>query len=212
MVASLQNLAQPENNISSKIFDKARRLFFSVGIRNTTMDDLARELGISKKTLYKQIDNKADLVRFCVKYDLDRTQQKIKSISSSCENAIEELLLIAAVINEDLQLYHPSLLHDLTKFYPESRILIEEHKDTFAQKNISDNLKKGIRQGLYRKDLNIELTTAFQLHLCLLPFEINNSNFKAIEVYKEVLSYNLFAIATPKGIEQFQQLIKKIKF
>jgi AcrR family transcriptional regulator len=207
------NFREERNTLrSSKIFEKARALFNTVGIRNTTMDDLARELGISKKTLYKTIDNKADLVRFCVQYDLDETEKRIKSISASCENAIEELLRIAVIINEDLQQYHPSLLHDITKFYPESRELIERHKETFAQKNISDNLKKGIKQGLYRKDLNIELTTLFQLHLCLLPFEISNPQVKSMDVYKEVLRYNLFSIATPKGIEQFQQLIKKFKF
>jgi AcrR family transcriptional regulator len=202
----------PEHLRSSKIFEKARTLFNTVGIRNTTMDDLARELGISKKTLYKEIDNKADLVKFCVQYDLNEMEKKIKTISSSCENAIEELLRIAEVINEDMQLYHPSLLRDITKFYPDSRALIEHHKETFAQKNIFDNLKKGIRQGLYRKDINIELTTLFQLHLCLLPFEISNPAYKSMEVYKEVLAYNLFAIATPKGIDHFQQLVKKIRF
>jgi AcrR family transcriptional regulator len=212
MVATVHSLGKAENNISSKIFEKARRLFNTIGIRNTTMDDLAKELGISKKTLYKEIDNKADLVKFCVQYDLDAIEKKIKTVSANCENAIEELLLIAAVINEDLQLYHPSLLRDLTKFYPECRVLIEKHKQTFAQRNISDNLKKGIKQGLYRKDINIEMTTTFQLHLCLLPFELSDPNHKTMDVYKEVLSYNLFAIATPKGIEQFQQLIKKIKF
>ena len=212
MVQSTENIINPEKSISSKIFEKARRLFNTIGIRNTTMDDLAKELGISKKTLYKEIDNKADLVKFCVKYDLAQTEKKIHSISASCENAIEELLLIAALISEDLQLYHPSLLRDITKFYPESRALIENHKETFAQKNIYANLKKGIKQGLYRKDINIELTTIFQLHLCLLPFELGGTNYPTTEVYKEVLKYNLFAIATPNGIEHLNLLIKKIKF
>lgn len=211
MVAGKLHIDKNENSISAKIFEKARRLFNTVGIRNTTMDDLARELGMSKKTLYKEIDNKADLVKFCVLYDLDGMEKKIRSISDNCENAIEELLLIAAVINEDLRLYHPSLLTDITKFYPESREIIEQHKEHFARKNISDNLKKGIKQGLYRKDLNIEMVTALQLHLSLLPFEIS-TKFPAMEMYKEVLTYNIHAIATPKGTALFQQLIKKIKF
>ena len=212
MVATPENIRQPQHTISSKIFEKARRLFNTIGIRNTTMDDLAKELGISKKTLYKEIENKADLVKFCVLYDLAQTEKKINSISSTCENAIEELLLIGELISQDLQLYHPSLLRDITKFYPESRALIEKHKDTFAQKNITDNLKKGIKQGLYRKDINIELTTAFQLHLCLLPLEISSTKYNTTEIYKEVLKYNLYAIATPKGIEHLHQLIKRIRF
>ncbi|MFN8282613.1 MAG: TetR/AcrR family transcriptional regulator [Chitinophagales bacterium] len=211
MEITTPDITKQNNCTASKIFEKARQLFNRIGVRNTTMDDLAKELGISKKTLYKEIDNKADLVKFCVQYDLKEIENKIAQISNSCENAIEELLLIGASINEDLQLYHPTILHDIEKFYPESRQLIEQHKSTFAQKSISTNLKKGIKQGLYRKDINIEMFTMFQLHLCLLPFQLSNSNYKTRDVYNEILAYNLYAIATPKGIEEFQQLIKKIK-
>jgi len=201
----------PLNCVPSKIFEKARQLFNRIGVRNTTMDDLAKELGISKKTLYKEIDNKADLVKFCVQHDLDEIENKIKNISASCENAIEELLQIGETINEDIKLYHPGLLRDLTKFYPECSEMIQNHKNTFAQKNISTNLKKGIEQGLYRSDINIELATIFQLHLCLLPFEIENKNYNTVELYQEILKYNLYAIATPKGIEQFHLLQEKYK-
>ena len=69
MESTAGNINKQENCIPGKIFEKARNLFYSVGVRNTTMDDLAKELGISKKTLYKEIDNKADLVKFCVEYD-----------------------------------------------------------------------------------------------------------------------------------------------
>lgn len=202
---------KPIECVPSKIFEKARQLFSRIGVRNTTMDELAKELGISKKTLYKEIDNKADLVKFCVKHDLDEIENKIKDISASCENAIEELLQISETINEDIKLYHPGLLRDLTKFYPECSAMIENHKNSFAQNNISSNLKKGIEQGLYRNDINIELATTFQLHLCLLPFEIENKTYNTVEVYQEILKYNLFAIATPKGIEQFHLLQEKYK-
>lgn len=211
MEISAKNIANQENCLSSKIFEKARNLFYSVGVRNTTMDDLAKELGISKKTLYKEIDNKADLVKFCVQYDLKKDENTIHAISTHTENAIEELLMIAAHINAELQQFHPSIMRDLIKFYPESWALIEEHRDSFAKKNISENLKKGIKQGLYRKDINTEMVTMLQLHLCFLPLEVANKNYNPADVYLEILKYNIYAIATPKGIEQFQQLIKKIK-
>lgn len=197
--------------ISPKIFEKAHLLFNRVGVRNTTMDDLAKELGISKKTLYKEIDNKADLVKICIQNDLKDIENRILQVSAKAKNAIEELLLIASTINEDIQLYHPSILHDITKFYPESRALIEEHKANFAQKSISDNLLKGIDQGLYKKDINVELFTMFQLHLCLLPLELSTTSYKTTDVYNEILKYNLYAIATPKGMLEFERLLKKIK-
>lgn len=211
MEIGLTHTKLQESCIALKTFEKARQLFNRIGVRNTTMNDLAKELGISKKTLYKEIENKADLVKLCVTYDLDTIENKIKSISSSCENAIEELLQIATVINEDIKLYHPAMLQDLNKFYPECSILIENHKNTFAQNNVVTNLKKGIQQGLYREDINIELATTIQLHLSLLPFEIENKNYNTIEIYQEILKYNIYAIATPKGIEQFNLLQEKYK-
>ncbi len=203
------NIKKQETCIASKVFEKARHLFNTVGVRNTTMDDLAKELGISKKTLYKEVENKADLVRFCVEYDLEQDSRTINEISANTENAIEELLLIAAHINKELQLYHPSILKDITKLYPKSWQMIENHKNTFVRKNISDNIKKGIQQGLYRHDVNVDLITSIQLELCLMPFEMSTGNFLPKDVYLEILKYNLYAIATPKGAELFEKLIKK---
>lgn len=212
MVGEYQHNIQQESNISSKIFEKARSLFFSAGVRNTTMDDLAKELGISKKTLYKEFETKADLVHFCVQYDLKLGEETIQAISENTDNAIEELLEIAAHNNTELQQFHPFIIHDLTKFYPESWKLIEQHRDEFAKNNIIRNLKKGIKQGLYRKDINVEIVTMLQLHLAFLPLQFDGKLHRAAELYIEMMRYNFYAIATPKGVEQFEQLIKKIKF
>jgi TetR/AcrR family transcriptional regulator, cholesterol catabolism regulator len=211
MSVHFSDITSASTCISAKIYEKARHLFYTIGIRNTTMDDLAKELGISKKTLYKEIDNKADLVKYCVEVDLKQDEAAIKSISDKTENAIEELLLIAAHINQELQTFHPSMVRDLVKFYPESWMLIEQHRDVFARKNISDNIRKGIRQGLYRKDINVDIVTLLQLHMSFLPIEMENKVYKPTEVYAEILKYNFYAIATPKGIELFHQLIKKFK-
>lgn len=161
-----------ESCISEKIFEKARSLFFSIGIRNTTMDDLAKELGISKKTLYKEFDNKADLVRFCVEYELKNNEKSFQEFADRTDNAIEELVLSASDIHAELQQFHPSIIQDLIKFYPESWSLIEHHRDVFAKNNIENNLKKGIKQGVYRKDINIEVVALLHLHLSFfyVPF------------------------------------------
>ncbi len=200
-----------DNCISEKIFEKARQLFFSIGIRNTTMDDLAKELVVSKKTLYKEFDNKADLVRFCVEYELKNSEKSFQEFADHTENAIEELVLSAADIHAELQQFHPSIIQDLIKFYPDSWNLIEHHRDVFAKNNIENNLRKGIKQGVYRKDINIEVVTLLYLHLSFFTFHFDEIKHKVSEVYLEVLRYNVHAIATPKGIELFEQLIKKIK-
>jgi len=146
-----------------------------------------------------------------VEYDLKCDEQAILSISENTENAIEELLLIAAHIHAELQMFHPSIIQDLMKFYPESWLMIEQHRDIFAKKNIANNLRKGIEQGLYRKDINVDMVTMLQLNLSFLPLQADGKTHKPSDFYLEVLKYNFYAIATPKGIELFEKLIKKLK-
>ncbi|MCB0507939.1 MAG: TetR/AcrR family transcriptional regulator [Chitinophagales bacterium] len=196
--------------IPDNIFEKARHLFFQLGVRNTTMDDLAKELGISKKTLYQQIKNKADLIKFCVKYELQKDVDLIETISENTENAIEELLIIAEHINEKLQHFNPVMMRELSKFYPESNELIEQHLENFAKNNIRNNLKKGIKQGLYRPDINIEMTIFIQQHLTFLPLnDKQEMGLNPSQIYQEIIRYNLYAIATPKGISLFEKLRNK---
>lgn len=199
------------SSLHAKIYEKARVLFYKNGVRNTTMDDLARELGISKKTLYKVFPNKADLVHFCVAMDLKEDEREIHAISEKTDNAIEELLQIGLHIQEELKIFHPAIINDLMKFFPESWKLVENHRDIFAHKNIARNIKKGIKQGYFRKEISIEITTLIQLQLSFLPLQPIQSEHKPTDIHLEVLKYNIYAIATPAGIELFQKLIKKMK-
>jgi AcrR family transcriptional regulator len=212
MTAIPDKYKETDRELTNKVFEKAGELFRTIGVRNTTMDDLARELGISKKTLYKVIDNKADLVYLCVQLDLQQKEKELEQIARHTDNAIEEMLRIGALIHASLQLFHPATIHDLTKFYPEAWKLIENHKENFARNIIRNNLKKGIKQGLYRKDIAVELVSAFNLYLSNFCIAEVPKGMKADVVYKESLSYHIHAIADQKGIEQFHQLIKKIRF
>ncbi len=212
MTAIPDKYKETDRELTNKVFEKAGELFRTIGVRNTTMDDLARELGISKKTLYKVIDNKADLVYLCVQLDLQQKEREIEHIAKHTENAIEEMLKIGALIHTSLQIFHPATIYDLTKFYPEAWKLIENHKENFAKNIIRNNLKKGIKQGLYRKDITVELVAAFNMYLSNFCITEAPKGVKPDVVYKESLSYHIHAIADDKGIEQFQQLIKKIRF
>lgn len=212
MTVTADKYKETDRELANKVFDKAGELFRTIGVRNTTMDDLARGLGISKKTLYKVIDNKADLVYLCVQLDLKQKEQETELITKKTENAIEEMLLIGALIYKSLQLFHPATIHDLTKFYPEAWKLIEDHKEHFAKNVIRNNLKKGVKQGLYRRDVSIELAAVFNMYLSNSCLSEPPKGMKPDVVYKESLAYHIHAIASIKGLEQFQQLIKKIRF
>lgn len=195
-----------------QIFLKAEQLFMSIGIRNTTMDDLARELGISKKTLYKTIDNKADLVHKCVLFDIAKKQQEILELQQNTENAIEQMLKIGALILSSISRYKISIIHDLMKFYPESWQLVINHKRSFVKEIIEKNIKTGIKQGLYREDINSDIYSKFFIHgsdICLNPEFFSEHEYLFPNTFKEFLVYHLKAlVATPTDKKLLQKINK----
>lgn len=183
--------------LEEQIFSKAEYLFMTVGIRNTTMDDLASELGISKKTLYKTIENKADLVHKCLVFDIARKQTEIKALQKNSANAVDEMLKIGTLILSSISRYKISIIHDLMKFYPESWQLVTAHKQTFVKNIIQNNLKKGIQQKLYRADINTDTYAKFFVHgtdICLNPQFFPEQEYLFANVFKEYLVYHMNAL------------------
>jgi AcrR family transcriptional regulator len=203
---------QNGHDLEEQIFSKAEILFLSVGIRNTTMDDLAKELGISKKTLYKTIANKADLVHKCVLFDIARKQEEITHLQENTENAIEEMLKIGALILSSIGRYKISIIHDLMRFYPESWQLVTEHKQSFVKKIIENNIRKGIKQGLYRKNINTNIYADFFIHgtdICLNPQIYSEKEFVFSNVFREFLIYHLKAIIANQNDKELLHQINK---
>lgn len=203
------------SDLEEQIFNKSEELFMSIGIRNTTMDDLARELGISKKTLYKAIENKSDLVTKCIRHDIDVRQKEIIAILEKYSNPIEQLLHIGALIFKSISRYKITIVHDLMKFYPESWQYITEHKDNFIKTIISDNLTNGIKLGIYRKNIDIKLYAVFYANGVDISLNSNffrDESFIFSEVFREFLLFYLRAITNAESHKQLEQYIKEVNF
>jgi AcrR family transcriptional regulator len=202
-------------DLGEQIFTKSEELFMTIGIRNTTMDDLARELGISKKTLYKTIDNKGDLVIKCVQHDVMVKQRQISQIIRDYNNPMEQILYVGAHLFRSLSRYKIAIIHDLMKFYPESWQFINEHKETFVKEVVRNNLRKGIESGVYRNDIHIEIYSNFfifgsDIFLNTQIFPETEYNFS--DIFKEFLIYHLRAITSEKAQQDLDHLIKTVKF
>ncbi len=199
--------------LESKILAKAIELFMSIGVRNTTMDDLARELGVSKKTLYRVISNKADLVRICVERDIMKKETEVKEIQQQSEDVLEEMLKIGASVTNSLRTFQVSVIHDLMKFYPESWAIIEDHKNRFIRSVVHKNIVEGIKAGFYRADIQADVIINFFIQgtdICMNSQLYINEQYNYSSVYKEFLIYHIRGIATDKGIERLTQLTPKI--
>ncbi|KAB1157186.1 MULTISPECIES: TetR/AcrR family transcriptional regulator [Tenacibaculum] len=194
-----------------KILEKAGQMFLNYGFKSVTMDDIAGDLAISKKTLYKYFSNKSDLVDASIEAVQKAIDDTIMLIKEQKYNAIEEEFAVKKVFKEMFKNAKTSPMFQLKKYYPESYTnLIEREVCMFRDCN-SDNLEKGIEQGLYRPEIKKELVTNFYFTLIFGIFDSDYYGERMDELMKveyEVLEYHIRAIATKKGLEVLERELK----
>lgn len=194
-----------------KILEKAGQMFLNYGFKSVTMDDIAGDLAISKKTLYKYFSNKSDLVDASIEAVQKAIDDTIMLIKEQKYNAIEEEFAVKKVFKEMFKNAKTSPMFQLKKYYPESYTnLIEREVCMFRDCN-SDNLEKGIEQGLYRAEIKKELVTNFYFTLIFGIFDSDYYGERMEELMKieyEVLEYHIRAIATKKGLEVLEKELK----
>jgi len=191
------------------IIEQARSLFMRCGLRSVTMDDVSRELGISKKTLYQHVIDKPDLVRKTVEKEIESDQQAVEEILKKNLNAIDELIEISHLVAEKFKNLHPSIMYDMQKYYPDSWALLENYRSRFIVKVILENILKGQKQGLFRTNFKPEVIARLYATKVQLITDIQvfpTSEFNQADVYKESLRYHIYGISNEKGITY---LIKK---
>src|SRR5210317_138115 len=139
------------------ILIRVYQLYNRFGIKSVTMDDVARELGISKKTLYQWVKDKADLIDKVVSFNNDFHRENIYKIVAEKHNAIEELLEVNKYMNKMLKEQNPTFDYDLKKYYPEIHSKLLQDSRQRMYESIRRNLIKGQKEGLYRKKMDIDI-------------------------------------------------------
>jgi AcrR family transcriptional regulator len=193
---------------------KARELYMRYGIKSITMDDIARELGISKKTLYQFVTDKEDLVGKFVDNEIEIRREEICKCFKTGFNAIEELFEISIFMNKLMREQNPATEYDLKKYYPvQYQKTIKARRDGMYEYLLL-NLKKGKKEGLYREDLNNEIIAKLyisrseNIHFNEL-FTIEE--FTSVNLFLELLNYHVRGIATEKGIIELEKKIKGLE-
>ncbi|MEX6626474.1 TetR/AcrR family transcriptional regulator [Tenacibaculum salmonis] len=196
-----------------KILNKAGEMFLNYGFKSVTMDDIAGELGISKKTLYKYFSKKTELVDASTDAIHYTISEAITKIKEQGYNAVEEEFAVKAIFKEMFKNAKTSPMYQLRKYYPETYTkLMEREVCMFRDCNI-DNIKKGIKDGFYRDDLKIDLVVNFYFTLVFGVYEsemYSNEMQELMKVEYEILEYHIRAIATNKGLEELSKQLKII--
>ena len=178
------------------------------GIRSITMDEIARRLGISKKTLYQYVENKADLINKVVQQHLQNDMEMCIGIQSTAEDAIHEMILSARHATTQLRELSPTTVYDLKKYYPECWQLIEKMHNEGMYELLKDNLERGIQQGVYRADINTEIIARFHTNQMTLLVDEDIFPLKTYNrqnLMEQFLSYHIHGIASTKGVELYKK-------
>ncbi|TMM32414.1 TetR/AcrR family transcriptional regulator [Polaribacter aestuariivivens] len=194
--------------MKDKIIIKAGELFLKLGFKSVTMDDIANELGISKKTLYKYFNNKHSLVEETTSTLHESCLASVNMISERGYNAIEENFEIKKMFKEMFQNSPSSPIYQLKKYYPQVHQKTMEKEIVLFSECLKKNIEKGIKDGYYRKDTNVDLATQFYFSLVFSVHENTIENYKIPKLEQEVLVYHTRAIATEKGLQELNNQLK----
>ena len=194
--------------MKEKIISKASDLFLKLGFKSVTMDDIAGEMCISKKTIYKYFCNKEILIEESTAMVHSEIHAIIENIITKNHNAIEENFEIRKMFKEMFKSADTSPIYQLKKHYPEiyQKVIsreIEECNTVFKQ-----NIVKGIEQGLYRKEINLENYMKFYYTLVFGIKETIRSEQEGQKIELEILEYHTRAMATADGILELEKQLQ----
>lgn len=195
------------------ILKKTGERFLKFGFKSVTMDDIADELAISKKTIYKYFKNKHDLVEQTVTHVHETCMFAINGVCNVGLNAIHENFEVKKVFKDLLKNNDDSPMYQLKKYYPKIHEKVMSKEFLMFQDCISTNIKKGIKEGLYRKDIDINVVTRLYFALVMAVhnenlFTYNKNTINKLEI--DILEYHTRAIATEKGIKELEKQLKEL--
>lgn len=197
--------------VQERIMDTAFSLFRQYGTRSITMDDIAERMGISKKTLYAHFTDKDDMVFQTITRFINLVNSECVADRDQSTDAINELFLVMDMLDRRLRNMNPVIILDLQKFHSRAYQVFLEYQNTCLNNMIRENIERGVTEGLYRPDLNIQILTQYRIHGCLLCFQpeafpgVSDMN----KVQRVLLENFLYGVASLKGyklIEKYKQL------
>ena len=191
--------------MKEKIIAKATDLFMKLGFKSVTMDDIAGEMCISKKTIYKYFCNKEILIAETTEIVHKAIHQSIDTIVAKNHNAIEENFEIRKMFKEMFETGEAWPAHQLRKHYPEIYDKVMSREINECNAVFKQNIERGIQQGLYRKDILIDTYVGFYYNLIFSIHGNTSTEKESKELELQALEYHTRAMATAEGIIELEK-------
>lgn len=195
------------------ISQNAFELFKRYGFRSVTMDAVAAQCGISKKTLYQHFEDKDKLVYTILHHMISKSEAQCAIYQQTSENAVHEIFQSLDMLREMFEGINPVMLYDLHKYHQSAYKKLEDHKHHFLYEVTRKNLERGVAEGLYRTDMNIEVITLLHLYTISMTFEqeaFKIQKFSIVEMQQQIMLHYVYGIATAKGVRQIEKYEKQL--
>ena len=196
------------------IIKSVGRLYHRYGVKSVTMDDVALDLGISKKTLYQFFNDKETLVREVISYHMENPEFNLNEVGSG--NPIDRLFALRNHLAGVLKVYNNNLEYDLRKQYPD---IYSKFSDFKRQKIFTDtimNMEEGQKQGLFRNDINTDVIARLLVGRMLFTMNpeqgiFDESELASIDLFDKVMDYHMHGICTEKGLDYYKKQLNNLK-
>ncbi|HZV43999.1 MAG TPA: TetR/AcrR family transcriptional regulator [Saprospiraceae bacterium] len=178
-------------------------LFMKYGIKSLTMDDVAADLGISKKTLYQWFSSKDELVFKVLSHHISREKSQCHQLASTASNAIEEILILMDLNSQEMSQMKTNVVYDLQKYHREAWEMLRKYQQDFVFKIVKQNIERGREEGFYREDFDIDIITKLHLNTVFNLFDpelFPESPTARVNLFKEYMLYFLHGIISNKGL------------
>lgn len=198
------------NDVRNRILTAAHELFTRYGIRSISMDDIASQLSISKKTIYKHFAEKDKMVQACCTNEFHEHLFRLETIKKNSRDAVHECIEMMNYLSGFFSRMNPNMFYDLQKYHPHSWKAFRAFKEQKIMSIVEENLKRGIREGYYRKDINIKILARLRVEEVEMGFNtqlFSHSKFSLGEIQLTLLDHFMHGITTLKG----HKLINKYK-
>lgn len=198
--------------LQEDLLKAAHKLYMGVGIKSVSMDDIAREMGVSKKTIYQVVENKEQLIDMVMQQDACEDRKVLTRNRSDSKDAIDEFLRNSRFFIRQMRQISPTTFRDLQKYYPAIwKEQMETHHAEFRQ-SIADNMERGLEEGLYREDIDSEIIAT--LYSGMMMMVIDRIQFPAqdrliSDIISQLTRYHFRGITNQFGQERLDSYLKQ---
>lgn len=199
--------------VKEKILARSEELFMRFGFKSITMDEVANHCNMSKKTIYQFFTDKDSIINEVVNRHMSADVCQVKLIQDQASSALDEIMRVSEYMKQTIGNIHPSVLYDLKKYHPVAWESFNQHKHCMMIETVSNNLRRGVGEGVYRSNIDIDILSRLRcleveaiFHSDLFPS--NTYNPASLQIH--FVDHFIRGICTPAGLTQWEEMSGKL--